>query len=41
MNSFIFRHNAKKTGFKNLGDEMPKRPLHSNTVHFDFINPLH
>ena len=41
MNSFIFRHDAKKTGFKNLGDEMPKRPLHSNTVHFDFINPLH
>jgi hypothetical protein len=41
MNSFIFRNNARKSGFKNLGDELPNRPLHSNTVHFDFINPLH
>lgn len=41
MNSFIFRHNARKTGFKNLGDELPNIRPHLNTVHFDFINPLH
>ena len=41
MNTFIFRNSARKTGFKNLGDELSNIPPHSNTVHFDFINPLH
>ena len=41
MNSFIFRNNARKSGFKNLGDEMPSPAIHANTTSLDFINPLH
>lgn len=41
MNSFIFRHNAKKTGFKNFGDEGPNPTIHINATSYDFINPLH
>ena len=41
MNSFIFRNNARKTGFKNLGDELPEHHIHVNPTSFDFINPLH
>ena len=40
MNSFIFRKNARKSGYKNLGDEID---LYSNRVNipsFAFINPL-
>ena len=41
MNSFIFRNNARKSGFKNLGDELPEHHIHVNPTSFDFINPLH
>lgn len=41
MNSFIFRNSARKTGFKNLGDEAPIPTVHINTTSLDFINPLH
>ena len=41
MNSFIFRNNARKSGFKNLGDELPENRIHVNPTSFDFINPLH
>lgn len=39
MNSFIFRHNSRKEGFKNIGDEMPKFVHHNMTTSFGFINP--
>ena len=41
MNSFIFKNNARKSGFKNLGDEMPNPTIHAHPVSIDFINPLH
>lgn len=40
MNSFIFRHNARTSGYKNLGDELPTPPRESNIPSFGFINPL-
>ena len=39
MNSFIFKHNARKSGFKNLGDELPEFPIHDNITNYGFINP--
>jgi hypothetical protein len=39
MNSFIFRCNARKTGFKNIGDELPDIP-HNNLPSFEFTDPL-
>ena len=41
MNSFIFRANARKTGFRNLGDEFDFNTPLAKPVSFDFINPLH
>lgn len=41
MNSFIFRANARKTGFKNLGDEMPIPAIHFKPNSIDYLNPLH
>ena len=41
MNSFIFRNNARKSGFKNIGDQVPIPEIHVNPTSFDFINPLH
>lgn len=41
MNSFMFRHNARKYGFKTLGDEAPESRININETSFDFINPLH
>lgn len=39
MNSFIFRQNARKTGYKTIGDEMPVVTPNKNIPSFDFINP--
>lgn len=39
MNSFIFRRNARQTGYKNLGDEMPKKLIQTNVANLGFINP--
>lgn len=39
MNSFIFRHNSRKEGFANIGDEMAEFKTHNNTASFGFINP--
>ena len=39
INSFIFRHDARKTGFKNLGDELPEPIIHDNLTSFGFIQP--
>ena len=41
MNSFIFRHNARKSGFKNIGDELPDIPQPPKPASIDFLNPLH
>ena len=41
MNSFIFRNNARKSGFKNLGDELKDAYINVNATSYDFINPLH
>ena len=41
MNSFIFRANARKSGFKSIGDEQPIPAIHVNPTSYDFINPLH
>ena len=39
MNSFIFKHNARKSGFKNLGDKLPEPLIHDNLTNYGFINP--
>ena len=39
MNSFIFKHNARKSGFKNLGDELPEPLIYDNLTNYGFINP--
>ena len=39
MNSFIFRHNSRKEGFTNIGDEIAEFKSHNNTANFGFINP--
>lgn len=40
MNSFIFRKNARKSGYKNLGDEIDLYQNRVNIPSFAFINPL-
>jgi len=39
LNSFIFRHNSRKEGFANIGDELPEFTFHKNITSFGFIKP--